>query len=98
MIDEASRKIAEAEVVARGACGRDGGARTVRVSAALDQLTEDQREIIGLVRQFTDEQVMPVASELEHEDISPTRSSPGCASWASSGSRSPRSTAASAST
>jgi alkylation response protein AidB-like acyl-CoA dehydrogenase len=41
------------------------------VTTALDDLSEDQREIIGLVRQFVDEQVIPVASELEHEDIFP---------------------------
>ena len=41
------------------------------MSVALDQLTEDQREIVGLVRQFADEQILPVASQLEHDDVFP---------------------------
>jgi alkylation response protein AidB-like acyl-CoA dehydrogenase len=41
------------------------------VTAALDDLSEDQREIVGLVRRFVDEQVIPVASELEHDDEFP---------------------------
>jgi alkylation response protein AidB-like acyl-CoA dehydrogenase len=41
------------------------------VSSALDELSEDQREIVGLVRQFVDEQVIPVASEYEHADTFP---------------------------
>jgi butyryl-CoA dehydrogenase len=41
------------------------------VSAALDQLTDEQRDIVGLVRQFTDEQIVPVASALEHDDVFP---------------------------
>ena len=41
------------------------------MSAALDQLTDEQREIVGLVRQFTDEQIIPVASQLEHDDVFP---------------------------
>ena len=28
-------------------------------------LTEDQREILGAVREFVDEQIIPVATELE---------------------------------
>jgi alkylation response protein AidB-like acyl-CoA dehydrogenase len=35
-------------------------------------LTEDQRELLALVRQFVDEQVIPVATALEHEDEYPT--------------------------
>ena len=35
-------------------------------------LTEDQQELLGLVRQFVDEQVLPVATELEHRDEYPT--------------------------
>jgi alkylation response protein AidB-like acyl-CoA dehydrogenase len=35
-------------------------------------LTEDQRELLALVRQFVDEQVLPVATELEHKDEYPT--------------------------
>ena len=46
------------------------------MSLALDQLTDEQREIVGLVRQFADERIIPVASELEHDGRrSPTRSS-----------------------
>jgi alkylation response protein AidB-like acyl-CoA dehydrogenase len=41
------------------------------MSVALDQLTEEQREIVGLVRQFTDEQIIPVASEYERADRFP---------------------------
>jgi alkylation response protein AidB-like acyl-CoA dehydrogenase len=41
------------------------------MSTALDQLTDEQREIIGLVRQFADERIIPVASEYEHEDAFP---------------------------
>jgi alkylation response protein AidB-like acyl-CoA dehydrogenase len=41
------------------------------VSSVIDDLTEDQREIVGLVRQFTDEQIIPVASQLERDDIFP---------------------------
>ncbi len=35
-------------------------------------LTDDQRELLKLVRQFVDEQIIPVASELEHADEYPT--------------------------
>ncbi|UER55013.1 acyl-CoA dehydrogenase [Kineosporiaceae bacterium SCSIO 59966] len=35
-------------------------------------LTEDQQELLALVRQFVDEQVLPVATELEHRDEYPT--------------------------
>ena len=41
------------------------------MSTVLDELSEDQREIVGLVRQFTDEQIIPVASQLERDDIFP---------------------------
>jgi alkylation response protein AidB-like acyl-CoA dehydrogenase len=41
------------------------------VSGVLDELSADQREIVGLVRQFVDEQVIPVASEYEHADTFP---------------------------
>jgi hypothetical protein len=41
------------------------------VSDVLDELSADQREIVGLVRQFVDEQVIPVASEYEHADTFP---------------------------
>jgi alkylation response protein AidB-like acyl-CoA dehydrogenase len=36
-------------------------------------LTEDQRELLALVRQFVDEQIMPVATSLEHADEYPTQ-------------------------
>ncbi len=36
-------------------------------------LTDDQRELLKLVRQFVDEQIIPVAQELEHADEYPTR-------------------------
>jgi alkylation response protein AidB-like acyl-CoA dehydrogenase len=41
------------------------------VSGVLEELTEDQREIVGLVRRFVDEQVIPVASAHEHADTFP---------------------------
>jgi alkylation response protein AidB-like acyl-CoA dehydrogenase len=41
------------------------------VSSVLEDLTDDQREIVGLVRRFVDEQVIPVASEHEHADTFP---------------------------
>ena len=37
-----------------------------------DGLTEEQTELIKLVRQFVDEQILPVATELEHKDEYPT--------------------------
>ena len=36
-----------------------------------DALTEDQRELLALVKQFVDEQIIPVATELEHRDEDP---------------------------
>jgi alkylation response protein AidB-like acyl-CoA dehydrogenase len=41
------------------------------VSAVLDGLSDEQREVVSLVRQFTDEQIIPVASKLEHDDVFP---------------------------
>jgi len=35
-------------------------------------LTDDQRELLALVRQFVDEQILPVATELEHRDEYPS--------------------------
>jgi len=35
-------------------------------------LSDDQRELLGLVREFVDEQILPVATELEHKDAYPT--------------------------
>ena len=37
-----------------------------------DGLTEEQQDLIKLVRQFVDEQILPVATELEHRDEYPT--------------------------
>ena len=37
-----------------------------------DGLTEDQVELLKLVREFVDEQILPVATELEHADEYPT--------------------------
>ncbi len=37
-----------------------------------DGLTEEQHELIKLVREFVDEQIIPVATELEHKDEYPT--------------------------
>ncbi|MDX6551523.1 MAG: hypothetical protein QOH74_11 [Gaiellales bacterium] len=41
------------------------------MSVATDALTDEQREVISLVRQFTDERIIPVASKLERDDIFP---------------------------
>ena len=41
------------------------------MSITLEGLTEEQREVISLVRQFTDEQIIPVASDLERDDVFP---------------------------
>ena len=38
-----------------------------------DGLTEEQQELLKLVRQFVDEQIIPVATELEHKDEYPTQ-------------------------
>jgi alkylation response protein AidB-like acyl-CoA dehydrogenase len=35
-------------------------------------LTSDQKELLGLVKEFVDEQIIPVANELEHKDEYPT--------------------------
>ena len=35
-------------------------------------LTDVQQEILAAVRRFVDEQVLPVATELEHKDEYPT--------------------------
>ncbi len=37
-----------------------------------DSLTEEQQELLKLVREFVDEQIIPVATELEHKDEYPT--------------------------
>jgi alkylation response protein AidB-like acyl-CoA dehydrogenase len=41
------------------------------MSVAVEGLSEEQREIVDLVRRFTDEQIIPVASQLEHDDAFP---------------------------
>jgi alkylation response protein AidB-like acyl-CoA dehydrogenase len=38
-----------------------------------DGLTEEQGELVKLVREFVDEQIIPVANELEHADEYPTQ-------------------------
>jgi alkylation response protein AidB-like acyl-CoA dehydrogenase len=43
----------------------------VRRLARTDGLTEVQRDILATVREFVDEQILPVASELEHNDEYP---------------------------
>ena len=37
-----------------------------------ENLTEEQQELLNLVRQFVDEQIIPVATDLEHKDEYPT--------------------------
>jgi alkylation response protein AidB-like acyl-CoA dehydrogenase len=41
------------------------------VSVAADSLTDEQREVVSLVRQFTDERIIPVASTYEKDDVFP---------------------------
>ena len=41
------------------------------MSITLEELTDEQREVVSLVRQFTDEQIIPVASDLERDDVFP---------------------------
>ena len=43
------------------------------MSITLEGLTDEQREVVSLVRQFTDEKIIPVASDLERDDIFPDR-------------------------
>jgi alkylation response protein AidB-like acyl-CoA dehydrogenase len=43
----------------------------MRRLARTDGLTEIQRDILATVREFVDEQILPVASELEHKDEYP---------------------------
>src|SRR6476469_8366614 len=38
-----------------------------------DGLTEEQAELLKLVREFVDEHILPVATELEHKDEYPTQ-------------------------
>jgi alkylation response protein AidB-like acyl-CoA dehydrogenase len=46
-----------------------GARRTERV--AVDELSQEEREIVGLVREFVDREVRPVARELEHANTYP---------------------------
>jgi alkylation response protein AidB-like acyl-CoA dehydrogenase len=41
------------------------------MSTIAEGLSEEQREVVSLVRQFTDEQIIPVASALERDDVFP---------------------------
>jgi len=41
----------------------------------MDDLTREEREIVGLVREFVDREVRPVARELEHANTYPASSS-----------------------
>ena len=43
--------------------------------AQTEGLTPDQRDILAAVREFVDEQILPVANELEHADEYPQGSS-----------------------
>ena len=45
-------------------------------------LTDEQRLLRDTVRDFADQEVRPVAEELDRTKASPTRSSPSWASWA----------------
>jgi alkylation response protein AidB-like acyl-CoA dehydrogenase len=40
--------------------------------ATTDGLTDEQQEIIKVVRQFVEKEILPVATELEHKDEYPT--------------------------
>jgi alkylation response protein AidB-like acyl-CoA dehydrogenase len=40
-------------------------------AAQMDQLTDEQRAIVEMVRQFTDEQILPNAGHFDHEDEFP---------------------------
>ena len=62
--------------------------------ATTDGLTEQQQEILDLTRTFVEKEILPVATSLEHRDEYPTDIVEGLKESESSGSRSPRSTAA----
>ena len=49
-----------------------GGDSSVSRLQSTDNLTEEQRELLKLVKQFVDEQIIPVATDLEHKDEYPT--------------------------
>jgi alkylation response protein AidB-like acyl-CoA dehydrogenase len=42
------------------------------VADTFDERTDEQRAITEMVRRFTDEQILPVASDLDHADEFPT--------------------------
>lgn len=48
-------------------------------------LSEDQRGILGVIREFVDREILPVASELEHRDEYPTAIVDGLKESVSSG-------------
>src|SRR5690606_38860337 len=50
----------------------EGGDPSVSRLQTTDGLTEEQTELIKLVREFVDEQILPVATELEHKDEYPS--------------------------
>ena len=60
-------------------------------------LRDEQLDILNAVREFVDNEIIPVAHDLEARDEYRRRSSRACARWASSACASPRSTAASGS-
>ena len=44
-------------------------------SASFDELTDDQKAIVEMVRQFVEEQILPNAEEYDARTSSPSRSS-----------------------
>ena len=58
-----------------------------------DGLTEEQMELVKLVREFVNEQIIPVAQELEHKDEYPTEIVEGMKEMGIFGLMIPRSTA-----
>ena len=56
--------------------GKPGGElarKPCREGTAMDELSEEERAIVGLVREFVDRDVRPVASELEHANTYPEK-------------------------
>jgi alkylation response protein AidB-like acyl-CoA dehydrogenase len=41
------------------------------MATATDNLTSEQRDIVNLVRDFVEREILPVAHDLEHDDIYP---------------------------
>jgi len=52
--------------------------------AQTDGLTEFEQDILATVRAFTEKEILPVATDLEHRDEHPPRSWRDCASSARS--------------